>query len=111
MTTPTFVVNGSITAYGVQANWQRVEKRRNDDGTIDYQDYYLHTWDIQQAEMSTFLALQALSGKSLTSLATTDVTDRNEAATYSAGVEMGVVNCQQIGRRATGIRAEFRVKI
>lgn len=111
MTTPVFQVNGVINIQGVKSNWQRVEKRRLDDGTIEYQDYLLNVWDIDQETMSVFLALQALSGKTLTSLATTDVTDRNEAATYNSGVEMGVVNCQQIGQRATGIRVEYRVKI
>lgn len=109
MTTPTFVINSTITAHGVVANWQRVVKRQNADGTTTYQPYWLHTWDIAQMEMTTFLGLQALQGQALTSLATTTVTDRNNAATYTS-VTMSLVSGQHTGRRVTGVRLEFRVK-
>ena len=110
MATPTFVLNGSITFHGVSASWQRVIKRTNDDGTIIYQNYALHTWDIPQAEMDSYLSLLAQAGKRLTSLATTNISDRNNGATYTS-VEVGIVNCQHVGRRAVGIRAEFRVDV
>ena len=110
MTTPTFVINGSITAYGVNANWERAIKRTNGNGTLDFQPMARHTWDIPQMQMATFLLLQAQQGKRLTSLATTDIDDRNSAATYTS-VEMGLVSCQQVGRRATGVRVEFRVDV
>ena len=110
MATPTFVVNGTITAYGVKAEWQRVPKRQNSDGTVTWQNYAVHTWDVPQMEMDTYLSLLAQSGKRLTSLATTNIDDVNNGATYTA-VELAVVNAQQIGRRAVGIRCEFRVDI
>lgn len=110
MATPTFVINGSITCYGVTAEWQRQAKRRNGDGTVNYQSYLLHTWEVPQMEMSIFLSLQALSGSTLTSLATTSLSDRNNGATYTSAA-LGLVNCQQLGRRATGVRLEFWVKV
>ena len=110
MATPTFVINGSITFHGVVASWGRVPKRKNSDGSIDYQPYALHTWDVPQMEMDTYLSLLAQSGKRLTSLATTNIDDVNNGATYTA-VELAVVNAQQIGRRAVGIRCEFRVDV
>jgi len=110
MATPTFVVNGSITFHGVQSTWQRVVKRKNADGSIDYQPYALNVWEISQAEMSSYLSLLAQSGHRLTSLATTDIEDVNNGATYTSA-ELAVVNCQQVGRRAVGIRCEFRVDV
>jgi hypothetical protein len=110
MATPVFTINGSISFYGVKAEWQRVIKRKNADGSITYQPYALHTWTIPQMEVSTFLSLQALSGQRLTSLATTNINDVNNGATYSS-VELSVVNCTQVGRRATGITASFRVDV
>jgi hypothetical protein len=61
-------------------------------------------------EMDTYEALEAQQGKRLTSLATNDIDDRNEAATY-VNAEIGIVSCQQIGRRATGVHIEFRVDV
>lgn len=110
MATPTFVVNGSITCYGVLADWERIPRRTNSDGTIDYQPYARHIWEVGQMEMATFEALEVLQGMRLTSLATNDIDDRNEAATYTSA-EMGIVNCQQVGRRAVGVRVEFRVDV
>lgn len=110
MATPTFVINGTITFHGVVASWERVPKRKNSDGSIDYQPYALHTWQIAQAEMDSYLSLLAQSGHRLTSLATTNINDVNNGATYTS-VELSVVNCQQVGRRAVGIRCEFRVDV
>jgi hypothetical protein len=111
MTTPVYQVNGSITLYGVRSDWQRIVRRANSDGTVTYQDYAINTWDVPQALMTSFEALRALQGAALASLATNDPVDRNEAATYSDGVEVSLVNCAQIGRRATSIRIEVKVKI
>lgn len=110
MTTPVYTVNSSITCYGVRAGWQRVEKRRNSDGTTDFQPWALHTWDIAQMEMTTFESLRALQGAALASLATNDIIDRNDNATYTSAV-LGLVNGQQIGRRAVNVRLEFRVDV
>lgn len=110
MATPTFVVNGTITCYGVIADWQRQAKRVNSDGTITYQPYALHTWDIEQMEIATFLLLQAQQGQRLTSLATTDIDDRNNGATYTSA-EMGIISGQQTGRRAVNVHIEYRVDI
>lgn len=110
MAAPAYVVNGSITVYGVIADWERPVKRTNSDGTMTYQPYARHTWDVPQMAMSTYEALEALQGTRLTSLATNDIDDRNEAATYTS-VEMGLVNCQQVGRRAVGVTVEFRVDV
>ena len=110
MATPTYSINGSITFHGVQSTWARVPKRKNSDGSIDYQPYALNFWEVSQAEMSSYLSLMAQSGHRLTSLETNDIDDANEAATYTS-VELAVVNAQQIGRRAVGIRCEFRVDV
>ncbi len=110
MTTPIYRVNGSITFHGVRSDWSRIPKRTKADGTIEHLDYRLNVWDIAQAEMSAYEALRALQGRALESLATNDPGDRNEAATYS-DVEVGLVNCVQIGRRATSIHIEFKVKV
>lgn len=110
MTTPVYTVNSSITCYGVTADWERQPKRTNSDGTTDWQPYARHIWEIPQMTMAAFLLLRAQQGKRLTSLATNDIDDRNEAATY-ASAEMGMVNCQQVGLRATGVTVEFRVDV
>lgn len=109
MTTPTFAVNGT-TCHGVSANWERVVRRQNADGTAEYQPYARHTWEIGQMSMVAFEALQSLIGRRLVSLATTDIDDRNSAATYTSA-EMGLVSAEHTGRRATGVRVEFRVDI
>lgn len=111
MATPTFIINGSITCYGVTADWQRQVKRRNGDGTTAFQPFALHIWDIPQMEMSTFVALQTLGGAILSSLATCDIDDRNNGATYTDAEIVSVINTAQIGRRATGVRVEFRVGV
>ena len=85
-------------------------KRKNADGSIEYQPYALHIWQIAQMEMDIYLSLLAQSGKRLTSLATTNINDVNNGATYT-NAEVSVVNAQQIGRRAVGIRCEFRVDV
>lgn len=108
---PAFVIDSSLTFHGVQANWERAPKRKNNDGTIEYQPYALHTWDIPQVEMSTFLSLQALQGQRLTSLQTTDIDSRNSPATYANAEIIGMVNARQEGRRATGVRVTFRVDV
>lgn len=110
MTTPTYQVNGSITFHGVRSDWQRIPKRTRADGVTEWQDYAINTWDIGQAEMSAFESLRSLQGAALSSLATNDPADRNEAATYTT-VEVGLVNAAQTGRRAVGLHIEFKVKV
>lgn len=110
MTTPTYAVNG-ITCHGVTTTWESVVKRQNADGTLELQPYVRHTWDIPQMEMSTFLSLQALQGTVLDSLATNDPFDRNSAVTYSGSVDMALISGQHVGRRAVGVRVEFRVLV
>ena len=108
--TVAFSINGGSAIPGVIAAWQRVAKRRNTDGSITWQNYALHRWTIAQMEMSACLSLLAQSGKRLTSLATSNINDVNNGATYTSA-ELTVVNYQQVGRRAVGIRCEFRADI
>ena len=110
MAAPTYVVN-STTFYGVKANWQQVIKRKNCDGSIDYQPYALHTWDISTAEMASFLALNLVQGQSLTSLQTVDIDDSDAGATYTDVELTEIVNTAQVGMRATGLRVVFRVSV
>ena len=110
MALPTYVINGSITLHGVVSTWNRLARRANADGTVTFIAYWVNTWDIAQAEMSTFEALRALQGAALTSLATNTPTDRNTGVTYT-DVEVGLVTAQQVGRRAVNLRIEFKVKI
>jgi hypothetical protein len=111
MATPTFSINGGSNLAGIRASWQQVVKRRQSDGKIIYQNYALHTWDIEQMEMSAYLSLVAQAGKRLTSLATTNIDDINNGATYSSAEILGVVGGEQVGQRMTGIRVEFRVDV
>jgi len=108
---PAFQINAGSEVYGVRADWQRVVKRVNTDGSIVYQPYALHTWDIAQMEISAFLELAAQQGQVLTSLTTTDIDQRNTAQTYTAAEIVSAVNTRQAGRRAVGVRVEFRVGV
>jgi hypothetical protein len=110
MTTPVYIVN-STEFYGVNASWQQVVKRKNSDGSIVYQPYALHTWEISQAEMDSFLALNLIQGQALTSLQTVDITDAAAGATYTSAELTDIVNITQTGRRATGLRVVFRVGV
>lgn len=109
MATPTYAINGVSIDGGVDASWQQVPKRRRDDGSIDYQPMAIHTWDIARMTMATFLQLQALAGVAITSLDTNDVTDRNEAANYTDGEIVGIVNCTHVGTQAQNVKLEMRV--
>lgn len=106
----TFSVDGGAEIPGVKANWQRQAIRRRDDGTQDLHPWATHTWDIASMDMATYLALQALHGQALTSLATTDIDDRNMPATYTSAI-LESIRGQQVGRRMTGVRVEFRVDV
>ena len=110
MTTPTFSINGGSAIPGVTAKWEVLPKRVRLNGVADFQAMYRHSWDIPQMTVSQYETLQALSGQPLTSLATTQYSDFNDAATYTTA-EMGLVTGYQIGQRMTGIRIEFRVKL
>lgn len=110
MTTPTFSVNGGSAIPGVVANWNRTVKRRNNDGSIEYQPYAEHVWDIPSMAMATYLTLQALNGQVLSSLDTTNHSDRNNGATYT-GAEIISVRAQHLGLRAAGVRVLFKVDI
>jgi hypothetical protein len=61
--------------------------------------------------MSTFLALNLQQGQQLTSLATTTLADVNNGATYTSAEIVEMVNCAQVGRRATNLRVVFRVDV
>lgn len=111
MAAPVYQINGSISVYGVNSSWQRVPKRINADGSTEWQPYLLNVWEIASMEESTFQSLRALQGAALTSLSTNTPTDRNVGITYSSGVDLGLVNGQQVGRRMTGVTLEFRVDI
>lgn len=105
-----FSVNGGDLVHGVKANWQRLAIRKRDDGTLDLHPWARHTWDIASMDMATYLALQALHGQALTSLVTTDIDNRNVEKTYTSAI-LESVRGQQVGRRMTGVRVEFRVKV
>lgn len=108
---PAFIIDSSLAFHGVQATWERVPKRKNNDATITYQPYALHTWDIPQMDATTFEALQELQGQVLTSLQTTDIDHRNRPVTYTDAEIIGVVSGRQEGRRITGARVTFRVDV
>ncbi len=107
----TYSVNGGTSIPGVESTWHQIPKQKQANGIITFQDYAKNTWNIPNMSMVNYLTLQALSGTTITSLETNDVTDRGSAATYSAGVEVGVVNCQHVGVQAQAVRIEFRVKV
>ena len=105
----TYQVNG-IEIHGVKSNWKKVPKRKNTDGSIDFQDWALNIWSLEQQEMTAYETVQLLSGLVITSLDTNDIDNRNTGKQYTS-VELGSVNCTHIGRRATNITLEFRVDI
>ncbi len=107
-----YSVNGGSEIFGVLSTWQRLPKQRQTTtGQITFQNYALNTWQLASMTMTLFLTLQALSGQNLTSLETNDITARKSAATYSAGAEVGLVNCQHVGLEAQGVTVQFRVKV
>lgn len=108
---PAYSINAGNQIHGVRANWQRVVKRVATDGTITYQPYALHTWEIAQLDMDLFLELAAQQGQVLSSLEANDIDHRNVPRTYTAAEIVSAVNARQIGRRATGVRVEFRVGV
>lgn len=110
MATPTFSINGGAAIPGVTASWQLLVKRQTPAG-IEWQDYAMHTWDIAQAEMTVFETLRAAQGRVLSIMATTDIEDINNGANYTSAEITSIVAGSQTGRRATGVRVEFRVKI
>ncbi len=110
--TVAYSVNGGSEILGVISTWQRLPKQRQTTtGTITFQAYALNTWTMASMTMALFLTLQALSGKNLTTLETNDITARKSAATYSAGEEVRLVNCQHVGLEAQGVTVRFRVKV
>lgn len=108
MAIPVFQINGT-TIHGVTANWQRVIKRETPEGIV-YQDWLIHTWDIEQQGMTAALVIQALAGNDISSLATTDVDDRANGATYTNVEMISMANYTHVGKRATSLRVEFRIK-
>lgn len=105
-----FSVNGGGLVHGVKANWQRQAIRKRDDGSQDLHPWARHTWDAASMDMATYLALQALHGQALASLVTTDIDNRNVEKTYTSAI-LESIRGQQVGRRMTGVRVEFRVKV
>lgn len=110
MATPTFAVNGGPDLPGVNSNWQRLPKRKNTDGTIEYLSWALNTWHVPEMSMANFETLQAMSGAVLISLDTTDIDDRNNGAQYT-DAELDVVNGRHVGLRVLDVRLAFRVKV
>lgn len=107
-----YSVNGGSEILGVLSTWRRIPKQRQTTtGAITFQDYALNTWTVANMTMALFLTLQALSGKNLDSLETNDIAARKSAATYSAGAEVGLVNCQHVGLDAQQVTIQFRVKV
>jgi hypothetical protein len=110
MATPTYAINGGAAIPGVISGWQRIPKRTNADGVIDYMPYAINTWEIPLAEMAIWLAIQALLGQTLTSLDTTDIDSRNDAKNYTSA-ELATADVQHVGLQARNIRLEFWVKV
>lgn len=106
-----FAVNGSTFAAGIQANWQRPVKRKNNDGTVEYQDCAIHTWEAATMDMTEYEVLRAAQGQVLTSLVTTTTDDPNTENEYTGAEITSVARAQQVGRRVTGVRVEYRVKV
>lgn len=108
---PYYRLNLGTIIPGIAASWQRQVKRKNDDGTITYQPYALHTWDIPVATMDLYLELLALKGTAFSRLITNDIDNRNIGRVYNAGELINVIPGQQVGRRMTGLKIEFRVDV
>lgn len=110
--TVAYSVNGGSEILGVESTWQRLRKQhQTTTGKITFQNYARNTWTAASMTMTLYLTLQALSGKTLTSIETNDIADRKTGKTYSNGAEMGIVNCQHVGVQAQGVSIQFRVKV
>lgn len=107
----TFALNSGDAIPGVQASWERVVKRRNNDGTIEYQNYALHTWDIAVMEGATYDTVKALQGTRLTSLETTDIDNPNQLATYTSAEIIGAIGGQHVGLQVNGVRITFKIDV
>jgi len=107
----TFALNGGDGIPGVQAAWERVIKRRNNVGTIEYQNYALHYWDIAVIEGATYDTVKLLQGTRLPSLETTDIDNPNQQATYSSAEIIGAIGGQHVGLQVNGVRITFKVDI
>ena len=111
MADPTYSINGGSALPGVIAEWQRAVLRQNPDGTITYSPWAVHAWQLQTMATADFATLYAQQGKTLTSLETNDIDDRNVAATYTDVVLQSVVNGDHRGLNMHNIALRFRVKV
>ena len=110
MAAPSYSVN-SISVPGVISSWERVPKRKNNNGVTDYQDYAINTWDIEKMNATVFEQVQALRGAVLTSLATNDIDDQDNGTTYTSAEMVSLTNGQHVGTQIKNVRLEFRVKV
>jgi hypothetical protein len=111
MATPTYSINGGTQVHGVEAGWQRVPLRHNDDGTVTWSDWARHMWRAAVMETATYLEFQAVhaAGGLLSSIETNDIDDRNTNATYT-DAQLVKLNGNHLGRNVVNVAAEFRVK-
>lgn len=108
MSLPVYRLNGT-TLHGVQAGWERVEKRTEASGVKVYQPMARHIWEIETVPVASYVAMEAAAGQLLT-LETSDFDDPTQGASYSADL-VALSAAEQIGLNMTGVRLEFRVGV
>jgi hypothetical protein len=107
----TYNINSGSKIHGVHGSWKRIAKRKNSDGTIDFSDWAIHTWEIPVIAMSNFEELRLQQGKQLTTLQTNDIDDINFGKIYSSAFIEGVVNGGQLGLVVMSVKITFRVDV
>jgi hypothetical protein len=107
----TYNINSGSKIHGVHGSWKRIAKRKNSDGTIDFSDWAIHTWEIPVITMSNFEELRLQQGKQLTTLQTNDIDDINFGKIYSSAFIEGVVNGGQLGLVVMSVKITFRVDV
>lgn len=103
-----YSINGGSEIPGIVSKWERIPKRQNADGTIDFADYALNIWTAELMTDTAYESLQTALGTALTSLETNDIDARNSSATYTT-VLLDRLAGQQQGRRMVGVEAVFKV--
>lgn len=104
-----YSINGGSEIHGVQSNWLRQTKRGNNDGTLVFNNWTTHTWQLSTVSMTNFETLRAQQGLTLTSLESNDQSARNSSRIYARAILESVVNGNQLGINMHNVSLTFRV--
>lgn len=105
-----YSINGGAEIHGVKSDWERIVKRSETDGAIQFTPLAINRWQLASTDMTTWETLRAGQGNALTSLETNDIDDRNTAATYTT-VWLRLLAGRQVGVRMVDVAVEFEVQV